>query len=128
MMTRPLAPDTAFGLTRLDTEHWLARHRGRLVPIRLEDMSDRHRRNLLAWLREHARLMQDHERRAIKGLYLSGFLTGAEHDDRQARLAALPPEVWLEDTVLVRRLVQLAPPTPRPLRRRRQLPARLGGR
>jgi hypothetical protein len=127
MTIRPLMPDVAMGLTRLNTEHWAVWDGDDLVPIRVEDLDDRHRRNVLHWLRQHARLMQDHERRALRGLWRSGAITGREHDRRRIALDALDPDVWLEDTRLVRRLVQLSPPPPRPFRRRRLLPARLRG-
>lgn len=123
-------PDVAeLGLTDLDTEWWLTRRRlsGRLEPVNVADLSERHRRNLLAWLRAHPALLAATQRRVYVHLHQAGVLATPTFARCLDRLDAVDPHVWLEDTALVRRLVDLTLPEPRAPRRNRQLPRRLTG-
>lgn len=123
-----LSPVEPASLTLLDTEHWLcAARRGRRVCVHVDLLDDQHRRNILAWLRARPELLAKWQDEADYRLYLDGILSSAEYIARQQERRAVPPVVWLEDTPLVRRLVQLLPPTAHPPRHHRHLPARLRG-
>lgn len=123
-------PEVAeLGLTDLDTEWWLTRRRwsGHLEPVRVDDLSERHRRNLLAWLRAHPELLAATQRRVYVQLHRAGAMSTPDFARVLDWLDAQDPHVWLEDTALVRRLVDLTPPEPRAPRRNRHLPRRLTG-
>jgi len=128
-MTEPdLTLVTPTRLTLLDTAHWLI-DEGRAI-VAVDQLSDSHRRNLLAWLRARAaHLAQDQDGFDYR-LYLLGVLSADRYIARQRDRRAVPPEMWLEETPLVRRLVALttADQAPQPPRRRRFLPPRLRGR
>lgn len=113
------------GRTDLDTEVWLTRRDGRLVPVRVDDMTPAHRRNLLAYLRRNADVMWAHQRQLTASYWQTGVIDDATFAARVAHLDRTAAPVWIEDTALVRRLVALAPPAPPRERRRRLLPARL---
>lgn len=105
-------------------EHWTSRDGDDLVTHRLDDMHDRHRGTVLAWLR--ARALELHRRQHDE--HVASVARGEHPHDVLVLIAdhgRLDPYVWLEETPLVRRLVQLQGHQPRPERRRRLLPARL---
>jgi hypothetical protein len=117
-------------LTRVDTlvrrlhqgAIWVSRGDGdQPVVQRLDDMPRRHQQAALAWLREHAvelhgRQGDDLTRRATRaGGHPDDLVELSEH-------SRLDPHVWLEETVLVRRFVELIGRDPAPPRRRRFLP------
>ena len=128
-MTLYIPDISELGLTDLDTEWWLTRRRwtGHLEPVNVADLGERHRRNLLAWLRDHAALLARTQRRVYVHLHNRGSIDTPELAHRLDWLDAHDPHAWLEDTALVRRLVDLPPAPPRPPRRNRQLPRRLTG-
>jgi hypothetical protein len=68
--------------------------------VRVDDMSVRRRRALLAWLRRHADGLHDAR---MAELALS---RGVEAERAYGRMVALGPAVWLEETPLVRRLAR----------------------
>lgn len=98
---------------------------GRLQLVHLDQLGTHHRRHLLAWLRANAALMQAHEARAIARQHKAGHLDDASFAAAMRPLETLAPQVWLDDTALVRRLIQITPPGPPPApRQRRYLPWR----
>lgn len=120
----PLA--TPQGVVLLDqADHWHAwGDEGQLVQLRLDDMTPSHQRRTLAWLRDHAVQLHGQRKDVSVRLHRRGLLTDGEFADEQRYLDALDPAVWLDDQPLVRRLVQLIPRAPAPVRRRRYLPRR----
>ncbi len=130
MIVLHLPQITDLGRTDLDTEVWLTRRDGRLVPVHVDDLTPRHRRNLLAYLRRNADVMWAHQRQLTASYWQTGVVDDATFAERVAHLDRTPAPEWIEDTALVRRLVALTPAEPRPERRHRFLPARLltGGR
>lgn len=122
-------PDIGTAILRQST-YWRTRGPdGHLEVIRLDSMSWDHQRRALAWLRAHADQMRHHEARTLGGAYKAGRI---EERDLCSGIAWLrwgtPAVEWIEDTPLVRRLVQLAPPEPVAPKIRRRLPARLMAR
>lgn len=113
-------PDGAPRVTLLDQTcwWWAKTPTGELYPIQLEEMTVEHRRALLAWLRRHAAVMHAHQARTNASLWQSGLIDDTELGRRMRALRSVAPQVWLEDTPLVRRLVQLVPRDPAPPRRR----------
>jgi hypothetical protein len=105
---------TPSGVVLLDqADHWHAwGDEGQLVRLRLDDMTPTHRRATLAWLRGHAELLHAQRKAIVGRLYKRGELDDVEFADELRYLEALDPAVWLEDTPLVRRLVQLVPREP----------------
>lgn len=108
--------------------YWRTRDRdGALELVRLDELDPGHLARILAWLRGRATQLREQAAGQLAAHWKAGRLDdhdfAAEH--RQLGWSELA-EVWLDDTPLVRRLVELAP---RPLaeRRRRLLPARLRG-
>jgi hypothetical protein len=121
----PLAVPAGGGVLLDQTDHWCAwGDEGRLVRLRLDDMTVAHCRRVLAWLRAHADQLHSDRIDVLARLRRSGELTDTEFAAEVATLEATEPAVWLEETPLVRRLVQLTPAEPRPARRRRLLPRR----
>jgi len=121
----PLA-EPGFAHLLHQADHWATwSDGGQLVRIRLDDMSPDHRRRTLAYLRAHAEFFHTRQLDTLGRLYRRGGLSDREFGDETAYLRALDPHVWLDDTALVRRLVQLTPTPPAPARRRRFLPWRL---
>lgn len=133
-MTAPHAPDAHLvdeigtAILRQGT-YWRARHphTGQLHLVLVDALPAGHRANVLAWLRANADLMRAHEARALARAYKTGRLTAAAFAAAMRPLEAVPPEVWIEDTTLVRRLHELTAAEPARLRRpsRRLLPTRL---
>lgn len=103
--------------------YWLARDGDRLSLIAVDDMTPDHQQRLLAWLRSHAREVHWFARAAVKAQWRRGEITDIEKATRLTLLGAVP-ELWLEDTALVRRLCLLVARPPR-RERTRWLPARL---
>lgn len=97
---------------------------GELQLVHLDQLSREHQRRLLAWLRRNAETMQAHERRTVARLYQRGRMLAPEFAAAMRPLETVLPEVWIEDTALVRRLVQLVPAEPARPRRHRFLPRR----
>ena len=130
MIVLHLPQITDLGRTDLDTEVWLTRRDGRLVPVHVDDLTPRHRRNLLAYLRRNADVMWAHQRDLLGSYWKTGVINDRVFGERMAVFTRCTAAEWIEDTALVRRLVALTPAEPRPERRRRFLPARLltGGR
>lgn len=95
--------------------HW--RHVDHLTPS--------HRAHLLDWLRRNADVMRGHVLRSINQAHRRNEITWPERAAMVRDLTAHPAEVWIEDTALVRRLVQLQPARPPRRDRPRWLPARL---
>lgn len=122
LTVRP-ADDLVLGLQQAAV--WVARgDQGRLVTRRLDDLPHAHVVAILAWLRARALDLHDRQHADLVGL----VARGRQPDDVMRLVAAHSrhdPHVWLEETPLVRRLVQLAGPPPKTERRRRFLPARL---
>jgi hypothetical protein len=114
------------GVVLLDqAEYWCAwGDEGQLVRLHLDDMTTAHRRRVLDWLRAHAEQLHTARLDVLARLRRRGQLTDAEFAAEAAALEAIAPVVWIEDTPLVRRLVQITPPPPRPARSRRFLPRR----
>lgn len=115
------------GFTHLlyQADHWATWTGGQFVRIRLDDMSPEHRRRVLAHLRAHAEFFHHRQLDTLTRLHRRGRLSDTELGDESRYLRALDPAVWLDDTPLVRRLVQLTPAPPAAPRRRRFLPWRL---
>lgn len=120
--TRAMLADT-YWLTRASADD-------RLTLTAVDDMTPDHQRRLLDYLRRSADQLHWYARKAINDQfrrYEIGFAARAQ----LLRQLDIPPAEWLDDTALVRRLVQLVTPPTRGERRRR-LPARLasafGGR
>lgn len=84
----------------------------RLVTLYLDAMGTRHQRRVLAWLREHARMLRDFYADDLTQQQRMGKLELEEWGALLAALDATSPEVWLEEQPLVRRLVQLTPRPP----------------
>jgi hypothetical protein len=123
-----LTPATLADLGRVDvdTETWpRGTHTDRVTNV--ADLDDRHRRNVLRYLRRNAVLVWANHRALLRTRHMRQQIDDPTFRQRLAHLDATPAPEWLEDTPLVRRLVQLSPPLPRPPRRRRLLPARLTG-
>jgi hypothetical protein len=119
-MTVLARPDV---VTRLHQEtYWASRHpHGHLVQRRLDDMNERHLTAVLTWLRAHAEQLHRDQIQLLLREWRRG-VDRAEIEVDIAHLQRAVPAMWLEETALVRRLVQLAPPPP-PRRRRRLLTA-----
>lgn len=95
-------------------------------PLRLvdvDDMTPEHQRRLLAYLRAHAYEQHWFARKAIKEQFQRREIDAIQMATQLTLIGAVP-ELWLEDTALVRRLVQLVAREPR-RERQRWLPARL---
>lgn len=121
----PTIAEPGFAHLLHQADHWATWNAGgQLVRVRLDDMSPDHRRRTLAYLRAHAEFFRCRELDALARLYRIGKLSTAEYGAESSYLEALDPHVWLDDTELVRRLVQLTPTPPAPPRRRRLLPRR----
>jgi hypothetical protein len=89
----------------------------------LERMTDRHRRSVITYLRDRAGELHDHHRRALQ----RELATGRDYAELVSALAQhgrTQPELWLDETPLMRRLRELSPDQPPGERRRRWLPAR----
>jgi len=111
----PVAP-TRF--TLLDTEHWwAATRRGARRIVHVDQLDQDHRVELLRWLRQHADVCARWQDSWDYQLYLEGVLTAAQYTDRQHDRRAVAPEVWIEETPLVRRLVALVAYAPAPRHR-----------
>lgn len=124
-MSTPTIAEPGFAHLLHQADHWaMWTDSGTLVRVRLDDMSPDHRRRTLTWLRGHAEFFRTRQLDTIARLYRRGRLSEREFADDTARLEALDPHVWLDDTALVRRLVQLTPAAPVAPRRRRRLPRR----
>lgn len=124
----PSEPRTGEAIVHLlRTTHWLGRDpdTGRLRLYRAEDLSDPHRRHVLRWLRQRADELHERSLREADRQHQLGAIDDTEHARLIAPLRDVEPAAWLEDTPLVRRLLELSPPHPRPARRRRWLPTRL---
>lgn len=121
-----ILPPSDVATPLLNDEWWLTRRDDRLELIRADDMGYTHRLRLLGWLRRHSVQLHAQAKREIERRHRHDEITDAERIRLLLPLAA-GPEVWLEDTALVRRLVAITPkPVPAP-RRRRWLPERLRG-
>lgn len=74
---------------------------------RIDEMDPNHRANLIPFLRGNARTFQ---RMAEAAYWGSALAIAADHDDVKADIEAsfdTDPEQWLEQTPLMRRLVEL---------------------
>jgi hypothetical protein len=121
----PLAVPVGGVLLVDQADHWCAwGDEGQLVRFRLDDMPLAHRRRVLAWLRSHADQLHGQQLDLLSRLRRRGQLSDDAFANETATLEATEPAVWLEETPLVRRLVQLTPAEPRSVRRRRLLPRR----
>lgn len=127
-MTRVVMPpeDTASALC--NSTSWLARasDTGRYVLRDVADLEPDHQRRILGWCRAHADQLHWMARKEIDRRFKHGEI-GFAHRAELMRPLRCDPAVWLEDTALIRRLVQLVPTPPPSPRRRRYLPARLTG-
>lgn len=111
----------------IQSETWLVRddETRQLHWRNVEHMTPSHRAHLLDWLRRNADRMSDHVAQSLDKAYWRNEISWEYRTERRFDLTARPAAVWLEDTRLVRRLVQLVPaPAPR-RERQRWLPARL---
>lgn len=90
---------------------------GRLVTRYVDDMGTWHRRRVLRWLREHAPMLRDWHADELTRRQRLGKLTLHQWGAELAALDATSPEVWLDEQPLVRRLAELTPSTPVPVRR-----------
>ena len=127
-MTPLITPTTLADLGRIDvdTETW-PRGTNTDHATNVVDLSDRHRRNILGYLRRNAVLVWANHRALLRTRHMRQQIDDATFGQRLRHLDATPAPEWLEDTTLVRRLVALSPPMPYAPRRRRLLPARLTG-
>lgn len=90
----------------------------------LHQMSDRHRRAVITYLRDRAAELHEQHR-----LALIRRLNGQRYNELVSALVVhgrAVPETWLDETPLMRRLRELSPDQPPAPRRRRWLPARFG--
>ncbi|MBN9108607.1 MAG: hypothetical protein J0I34_07470 [Pseudonocardia sp.] len=111
----------------LQSHSWITRDPDtrELHLIDLDAMTPSHRAHLLDWLRRNAHVMRGHVHRSINQSQRWGAITWVERAELIRDLEVHPPEVWIEDTPLVRRLVQLEPPAAPRRERQRWLPQRL---
>lgn len=108
-------------------QHWVSRDGADLVTLSLDDMPAAHRDAVLGHLRDravelHLRHYDDVMHSVQRGASVHDVIPAL------ARHMGLDPHVWLEETALVRRLVELHGWEPRPARLVRFLPKRLWGR
>lgn len=118
-----LDPGDNVARAMLASTKWLSRDYPddplRLVDV--DDMEPSHQRNLLGYLRDHAREMHFYARMAIEQQFERGEIDSIERATHMTMLGAMP-DLWIERTVLYRRLHLLVHGRPE---RRRFLPARL---
>lgn len=121
-------PDAARKL--INSHTWLTRDddTGELRWVSVLEMTPSHRAHLLTWLRTNADTMRGHVLRSIDRAARNGEITWADRAVELSELFAVTAAVWIEDTPLVRQLVQLAGPREPRRERQRWLPARLRGR
>lgn len=109
----PTIAEPGFAHLLHQADHWATRDDAdRLVRIRLDDMSPAHRARVLAWCRNNAEFLHTRALDMATRLHRRGVTTAEEFARHVAELQDVPPPVWLEETVLVRRLTQLTPRRP----------------
>lgn len=121
----PTIAEPGFAHLLHQADHWATwNDGGQLVRIRLDDMSPAHRARVLAWCRNNAEFLHTRALDMATRLHRRGVTTAEEFARDVAQIQDVAPAVWVDDTALVRRLVQLTPTPPAPPRRRRLLPRR----
>ncbi|MDN5859952.1 MAG: hypothetical protein L0H84_15160 [Pseudonocardia sp.] len=118
-MSPDLLPIERHDLTRILQQAIIWRSysdHGRLTTHYIDDMSERHRRRVLAWLRAHADMLRDFHADHLTHRQKLGAIKLDQWSAQLAALDATTPAVWLDEQPLVRRLADLTPREPQPRR------------
>ncbi len=100
--------DVGTSLLRQGT-YWKIRQWGVLQLVTIDSLTPDHRARLLDWLRANASLMQAHEARQIVTSHRRRLIGDQEFAAEMRKLEDVDPREWIDNTVLVRRLVELVP-------------------
>lgn len=103
------AGDVGTALLRQATYWKTRRDDGQLQLVTIDGIGADHQRRLLGWLRRNAEVLHGIEQRALSTQRKTGRLDDQSFAEAMGALERRDPAEWLEDSTLVRRLVQLVP-------------------
>lgn len=113
--------------TLLRQQTYWRTHGSHLELVRLDHLTPDHIARILNWVRDRATQLRERAAAQLTASWKAGILSDYDFAAHHRALGwDQPAAVWLDDTPLVRRLVELAPRPPAE-RRRRLLPTRLRG-